>query len=120
MKVTQGLGTRNLEAYGDPQLIKWRKKFKSFYAKNLLRQQNAKADALALLINSLVRLPGASEKIWVFTKDLYCHNPPPEDVTPLSTVKLWKHQQPRHLDDISRCTRSDPECVQYMRTLART
>ena len=60
----------------------------------------------ALRVNSPRRLPWFfypthRGKIWIFTNDLYCHDLRPEDVSPLSTVKLWKHRQPGHSKDAS-------------------
>src|SRR4051812_39915388 len=75
------------------------RQFKSFHVGHLLLRRNADADAIAVSATSLTLLPGISKKIWVFTKDLYCHDPLPEDVSLLSTVKLRNHRQPRHLED---------------------
>ena len=139
MKVVQGLAIGNLKAYGNPQLIICRRQSKcvlrkpnlmSCYAsgmtvQKLLRQsssstQNANEDALALSATSMVLLPDASGKIWIFPKDLYCHDPRPEDVFPLPKAKLWKRRQPKHMKGAPRCKCSDPECAHRMRALART
>ena len=95
MKIAHGLGIKNLEAYGDSQLIvcqvqglyavrkpdlipyyeatmRLAQKFKNFYMEHLLRRQNAYADALASLATSLALSPSASEKIWIYTHDLFC------------------------------------------------
>src|SRR5436853_3416307 len=102
MKIAYGLGIRNLEAYGDSQLIVCQvqgtyavrkpdlipyyeatmqlvQKFKSFYVEHLPRRRNAHADALASLATSLALPPGASEKVWIYTHDLFCPDPPFEE-----------------------------------------
>src|SRR3954462_9901865 len=53
-------------------------------------------------------LDSFSEKIWIFTKELYCKDLRPGDVFPLPKVKLWKRRQPWHLKNAHRCTCSDP------------
>jgi len=47
-------------------------KFKNFYINHVHRQQNAHADALAFLAASLALPAGATEKILVHSRDLYC------------------------------------------------
>src|SRR4051812_7116313 len=139
MKVVQGLAIGNLKAYGNPQLIIYRRQSKcvlrkpnlmSCYAsgmiiQKLLRQsssstQNVNEDALALSATSMVLLPEASGKIWIFPKDLYCHDPRPEYVFSLPKAKLWKRQHPKHMKGTPRCKCSDPECAHHMRALERT
>ena len=48
------------------------KKFRSFYINYVPRQQNAHADALASLADSLALLARAIEKVLVYSYDLYC------------------------------------------------
>src|SRR3954471_3624580 len=88
-------------------LCKWHEKFKGSYVECMPLHQNANIDALALPATPFFLLHDASRKIWIFTKDLYCHDLRPEDVSPLSTVMLWKHRQSGHLKDAFRCTSSD-------------
>jgi len=47
-------------------------KFRSFYINHVSRQQNAHADALASLAASLALPAGATEKVFVHNRDLYC------------------------------------------------
>jgi len=47
-------------------------KFRSFYINHVLRQQNAHADALASLAASLALPAGATEKVLVYSHNLYC------------------------------------------------
>src|SRR3954463_10088409 len=107
MKIAHGLGIKNLEAYGDSQLIvcqvqdlyavrkpdlipyyeatmRLAQKFKNFYVEHLPRRQNAHADALASLATSLALSLGASEKIWIYTHDLFCPDPPYEGIPLMS------------------------------------
>ena len=48
-------------------------KFESFYIDHISRQQNAHADALASLATSLALSVGATERILVYSCDLYCY-----------------------------------------------
>lgn len=98
MKVVRKVGAKNLEAYGASMLIfnqlhgkyevchknlipcykavsKMSKEFKNFYIEYLPRQQNAYANALTSLVSFLVLSAGASEKILVFTHNLYYPRP---------------------------------------------
>jgi len=47
-------------------------KFENFYIDHVSRQQNAHADALASLAASLALSAGATEKVLVYSRDLYC------------------------------------------------
>ena len=47
-------------------------KFENFYIDHVSRQQNAHADALASLTASLVLPAGATKKVLVYSRDLYC------------------------------------------------
>ena len=47
-------------------------KFKNFYIDHVPRQQNARSDALATLTASLAFPVGATEKVLVYCRDLYC------------------------------------------------
>jgi len=47
-------------------------KFKNFYINHVPHQQNAYADALASLITSLALPAGATERVLVYSCDLYC------------------------------------------------
>src|SRR3954462_4199978 len=62
-------------------------KFKNFYFEHLPRRQNAHADALASLATSLVLPPGSSEKIWIYTHDLFCPDPPYEGIPLLPSAE---------------------------------
>ena len=62
-------------------------KFKNFYVEHLPRRQNAHADALASLATSLVLPPGATEKIWIYTHDLFCPDPPYEGIPLLPSAE---------------------------------
>jgi len=47
-------------------------RFKNFYIDHVLSQQNAHADALASLADSLALPAGAEEKVLAYNHDLYC------------------------------------------------
>jgi len=47
-------------------------KFKNFYIDHVLRQQNAYADALASLPTSLALSVRATERVLIYSHDLYC------------------------------------------------
>jgi len=47
-------------------------KFENFYIGHVPRQQNAHADALASLAASLALPAGATKKVLVYSRDLYC------------------------------------------------
>ena len=47
-------------------------KFRNFYIDHVPRQQNAHADALASLADSLALPAGVVDKIFVYSHDLYC------------------------------------------------
>src|SRR3954464_6236154 len=110
MKIAHGLGIRNLEAYGDSQLIvcqvqglyavrkpnlipyyeatmQLAQKFKNFYVEHLPRRQNTHANALASLATSLALPPGAIEKIWIYTHDFFSLAPPYEGMPHLPSAK---------------------------------
>src|SRR5436190_4831073 len=110
MKIAHGLGIKNLEAYSDSQLIvcqvqglyavrkpdlipyyeatmQLAQKFKNFYVEHLPRRQNTHADALASLATSLGLPPGATEKIWIYTHDLFCPDPPYEGIPLLPSAE---------------------------------
>src|SRR3954471_15509493 len=65
----------------------WNINLKNFYVEHLPRRQNAHADALASLATSLALPPGASEKIWIYTHDLFCPDPPYERVPLLPSAE---------------------------------
>src|SRR3954467_13468987 len=116
MKVVQGLAIGNLKAYGNPQLIIYRRQRKCLVQKpNLMScYANGMRSSKALMSNvcpcnrMLIQMhsphqqlpwffyPTHQGKIWIFTNDLYCHDLQSEDVSPLFTVKLWKHRQSGH------------------------
>ena len=48
-------------------------KFKNFYIDHVPRQQNAHVDALASLAASLSLLARATERVLVYSHDLYCY-----------------------------------------------
>ena len=48
------------------------KKFENFYNDHVPHQQNAHADALASLAASLALPAGATERVLVYSRDLYC------------------------------------------------
>ena len=56
----------------------WHRNLNFFYVEHLPRRQNAHADALGSLATSLALPPGASEKIWIYTHDLFYPDPPYE------------------------------------------
>src|SRR3954471_8293417 len=58
----------------------WNINLKNFYMEHLPRRQNAHADALASLATSLAPPPGASEKIWIYTHDLFYPEPTYEGI----------------------------------------
>jgi len=94
MQVTEDIGVKYLEAYGDSKLIvnkvreyevqyedlvpyhnaaiNMAEKFKSFYINHVSRQQNAHADALASLAASLALPARATEKVLVHSHNMYC------------------------------------------------
>jgi len=97
MQLTEEIGVRNLEAYGDSKLIVnqvrgenevqhedlvlyhnatiiMAEKFENFYIDYVSRQQNAHTDALASLAASLALPAGATEKVLVYSRELYCCN----------------------------------------------
>jgi len=47
-------------------------RFRNFYIDHVPRQQNTHADALASLPASLVLPAGATEKVLIYSHDLYC------------------------------------------------
>ena len=47
-------------------------KFENFYIDHVPHQQNAHADVLASLTASLALSTGATEKVLVYSRDLYC------------------------------------------------
>ena len=57
-------------------------KIENFYIDHIPRQQNAHADALVSLATSLTLLAGATERVIIYSRDLYAAN------SPLKTVKL--------------------------------
>ena len=95
MQIADEIGIKNLEAYGDSKLIvnqvlreyevrredlvpyhnttiHMAKRFRSFYIDHVPRQQNTYVDALASLTASLALPAGATEKVLVYSHDLYC------------------------------------------------
>ena len=95
MQLAKENGVKNLQAYGDSKLIvnqvceeyelrhedlvpyhnatiNMAEKFRSFYIDRVLRQQNAHADALASLAVSLTLPARTTEKVLVYSHDLYC------------------------------------------------
>jgi len=107
IQITNEIGVKNLEAYGDSKLIvnqargeyevrqedlvpyhnaiiHMAKKFRNFYINHVPRRQNAYADALASLAASLALPAGAAEKVLVYSHDLYC---------PKLALKMIKFQQ---------------------------
>jgi len=48
-------------------------KFENFYIDHVPRRQNAHANALASLAASLALPAGATEKVLVYSRDLYCY-----------------------------------------------
>ena len=95
MQIADEIGVKNLEAYGDSKLIvnqvcreyevrhedlvlyhnaiiHMAERFKNFYIDHVPRQQNAHTDALASLAASLALPAGATEKVLVYSYDLYC------------------------------------------------
>src|SRR3954469_20569898 len=67
-------------------------KFKNFDVEHLPRRQNAHADALASLATSLALPPGATEKIWIYTHDLFCPDPPYEGIPLLPSAEACKRR----------------------------
>ena len=95
MQITDEIGVKNLEAYGDSKLIvnqvrgeyevkhedlvpyynatiSMAEKFRNLFIDHVPRQRNAHADALASLAASLALPAGVVEKILVYSHDLYC------------------------------------------------
>jgi len=95
MLLAEEIGVKNLEAYGDSKLIvNWvrgeyevryehlvpyhnatiimAEKIENFYIDHIPRQQNAHADALVSLATSLTLLAGATERVIIYSHDLYC------------------------------------------------
>ena len=48
------------------------KKFKNFYIDHVPHQQNMHADTFAFLAASLTLLAGATERVLIYSRDLYC------------------------------------------------
>jgi len=94
MQIAGEIGVKNLEAYGDSKFIvnqirgeyevrhedlvpyhnatiHMAERFKNFYINHVPRQQNAHANVLASLAASLALLAGATEKVLVYSHDLY-------------------------------------------------
>jgi len=94
MQLVKEIGVKNLKAYGDsrPSSIRFARstksdmktvlyhnstiimaeKFENFYIDHVPRQQNAHADALASLTASLALPAGATERVLVHSRNLYC------------------------------------------------
>jgi len=95
MQRAEEIGVKNLKAYGDSKLIvnqvrgeyKVRhedlipyhnatiimaEKFENFYIDHVQRQQSEHADALASLTSSLALPTGATERVLIYSRDLYC------------------------------------------------
>src|SRR3954470_21972179 len=136
MKITHGLGIRNLETYGDSQLIvcqvqglyavrkpdlmpyheatmRLAQKFKNFYVEHLPRRQNVLADTLASLATSLALPPGATEKIWIYTHDLFCPDPPYEGIPLLPSV-IPRNKNPAQIFLLLLYTRISTRIYSYV------
>jgi len=95
MQLAEEIGVINLEAYGDSKLIvnhvrgkyevrhedlvpyhnatiDMAEKFKNFYIDHVPCQQNTHADTLASLAASLALPAGATMRVLVYIRDLYC------------------------------------------------
>jgi len=93
MQLTEEIGVKNLKVYGDSKLIANQvhgeyevrhedlvpyhnatiiiaEKFENFYIDHVPRQQNA--HALAFIVTLLALLAGTTEKVLVYSHDLYC------------------------------------------------
>jgi len=94
MQITENIGVKILEAYGDSKLIINQvcreyevryedlvsyhnatiymvERFRNFYIDHVPRQQNAYADALVSFAASLALSAGLTEKILIYSHDLY-------------------------------------------------
>ena len=95
IQLTKEIGIKNLEAYGDSELIinqvrgeyevrhenlvpyhnatiDMAKKLKSFHIDHVPRQKIAHADALTSLAALLALPAGAIERVLIYSRDLYC------------------------------------------------
>jgi len=95
MQIADEIGIKNLEACGDSKLIinqvheeyeirhensvpyhnatiHMAERFRNFYINHVPHQQNTHADALASLAASLALPPGVTEKVLIYSHDLYC------------------------------------------------
>lgn len=98
LQIARELGLKKLQAYIDSELIVYQirgeyevqhenlipyyqvviqiaEKFELFYIGHIPHRQNASTDALASLAVSLAPSAGATEKVLVFFRDLYCPKP---------------------------------------------
>ena len=65
------------------------KKFRNFYIDHVPSQQNAHADALAFLVTFMALPAGATEKVLVYSHDLYCPKFALEDdQTPIGDLQV--------------------------------
>lgn len=113
MQIAHELGIRNLKAcekfqlvvcqvqgtyvFHRPYLIPYYEatmqmvqKFKSFYIEHLPHRQNAHAEGLISLATSMALPPGASEKMLIFTHDLFFPDPPFEGISPLPETEAFE------------------------------
>jgi len=95
MQLVEKIGVKHLETYGDLKLIinqdhgeyevrhedlmpyhnapiNMAEEFRSFYINHVPHQQNAHAEALVSLAASLALPAGATEKVLVYSHELYC------------------------------------------------
>ena len=95
MQLAEEIGVKNLEAYGASKLIVnqvcgeyevrhedlvpyhnatiiMAEKFENFYINHVPHQQNAHVDALASLAALLALPAGATERVLIYSRDLYC------------------------------------------------
>jgi len=96
MQLAEEIAVKNLKAYGDSKLIInqvrgeyevrhedlvpyhnatiiMAEKFENFYIDHVPHQQNAHADALASFVASLVLPAEATERVLIYSHDLYCY-----------------------------------------------
>jgi len=112
MQIDNEIGVKNLEAYGDSKIIVNQvrgehevrhkdlmpyhnatictmERFRNFYIDHVPRQQNAHADVLVSLAASLALLAEATEKVLVYSHDLYCPKFTLEDnQTPIGDIQV--------------------------------
>jgi len=107
MQLAEEIGVKNLEAYSNSKLIinqvhreyevrhedsvsyhnttiDMAEKFRNFYIDHVPYQQNAHADALASLAPLMALPAGATKKVLIYSRDLYCCK------SPLKTIKPQK------------------------------